>query len=112
MLDSTLREQHPGVSFTNKQNSDWMLDYFGVIKLKFHQLFQMITSTTKTIIKQGLRQILFHKDALKSDIDISLDCDANGAAYLGISDIHQRKITNYKRRSIGESSWTVGIKSS
>ena len=34
VLDSTLREgeQHPGVSFTNKQRIQiaWMLDYFGV----------------------------------------------------------------------------------
>ena len=34
ILDSTLREgeQHPGVSFTNKQRIQiaWMLDYFGV----------------------------------------------------------------------------------
>ena len=33
ILDSTLREgeQHPGVSFTNKQRIQiaWMLDYFG-----------------------------------------------------------------------------------
>ena len=34
VLDSTLREgeQHPGVSFTNKQRIQiaWMVDYFGV----------------------------------------------------------------------------------
>ena len=35
VLDSTLREgeQHPGVSFTNKQRIQiaWMLDYFGAV---------------------------------------------------------------------------------
>ena len=38
MLDSTLREgeQHPGVSFTNKQRIQiaWMLDYFGVDQIE------------------------------------------------------------------------------
>ena len=38
VLDSTLREgeQHPGVSFTNKQRIQiaWMLDYFGVDQIE------------------------------------------------------------------------------
>jgi len=38
ILDSTLREgeQHPGVSFTNKQRIQiaWMLDYFGVDQIE------------------------------------------------------------------------------
>ena len=42
VLDSTLREgeQHPGVSFTNKQRIQiaWMLELFRLlIRLKFHQ---------------------------------------------------------------------------
>jgi len=38
VLDSTLREgeQHPGVTFTNKQRIQiaWMLDYFGVDQIE------------------------------------------------------------------------------
>ena len=38
VLDSTLREgeQHPGVSFTNKERIQvaWMLDYFGVDQIE------------------------------------------------------------------------------
>ena len=97
VLDSTLREgeQHPGVSFTNKQRIQiaWMLDYFGVDQI---EISPMISSdhqeATKTIIKQGLKaDIVSHGRALKSDIDVSRRCDATWvAAYLGISDVHLR----------------------
>ncbi len=95
VLDSTLREgeQHPGVSFTNKQRIQiaWMLDYFGVDQIEISPIVSKDHfEATKTIIKQGLRaDIVSHGRALKEDIDISLKCDANWtAAYLGISDIH------------------------
>jgi len=95
ILDSTLREgeQHPGVSFTNKQRIQiaWMLDYFGVDQIEISPVVSNDhKEATKTIIKQGLKaDIVSHGRALKSDIDISLDCDAKWcAAYLGISDIH------------------------
>jgi 2-isopropylmalate synthase len=95
ILDSTLREgeQHPGVSFTNKQRIQiaWMLDYFGVDQIEISPIVSNDhKEATKTIIKQGLKaDIVSHGRALKSDIDISLDCDAKWcAAYLGISDIH------------------------
>ena len=97
ILDSTLREgeQHPGVSFTNKQRIQiaWMLDYFGVDQIEISPVVsEDHKSATKTIIEQDLRaDIVSHGRALKSDIDISLDCDAKWcAAYLGISDIHLR----------------------
>ena len=95
VLDSTLREgeQHPGVSFTNKQRIQiaWMLDYFGVDQIEISPVVSPDhKESTKTIIKQGLRaDIVSHGRALKEDIDVSLACDAKWvAAYLGISDIH------------------------
>jgi len=95
VLDSTLREgeQHPGVSFTNKQRIQiaWMLDYFGVDQIEISPVVSPDhKEATKTIIEQGLRaDIVSHGRALKQDIDVSLSCDAKWvAAYLGVSDIH------------------------
>ena len=95
ILDSTLREgeQHPGVSFTNKQRIQiaWMLDYFGVDQIEISPVVSTDhKEAVKTIIKQGLKaDIVSHGRALKEDIDVSLSCDAKWcAAYLGISDIH------------------------
>ena len=95
ILDSTLREgeQHPGVSFTNKQRIQiaWMLDYFGVDQIEISPVVSNDhKEAVKTIIKQGLKaDIVSHGRALKGDIDISRSCDAKWcAAYLGISDIH------------------------
>lgn len=95
VLDSTLREgeQHPGVSFTNKQRIQiaWMLDYFGVDQIEISPVVSNDhKEATKTIIKQGLSaDIVSHGRALKEDIDVSLACDAKWcAAYIGISDIH------------------------
>jgi len=97
VLDSTLREgeQHPGVSFTNKQRIQiaWMLDYFGVDQIEISPVVSSDhAEATKTIIKQGLKaDIVAHGRALTDDIDISLKCDASWvAAYLGISDIHMK----------------------
>lgn len=95
VLDSTLREgeQHPGVSFTNKQRIQiaWMLDYFGVDQIEISPVVSKDhKEATKTIIKQGLKaDIVAHGRALKEDVDVSLSCDAKWcAAYLGISDVH------------------------
>ena len=95
VLDSTLREgeQHPGVSFTNKQRIQiaWMLDYFGVDQIEISPVVSPDhKQAVKTIIKQGLKaDIVSHGRALKEDIDASLSCDAKWcAAYLGISDVH------------------------
>lgn len=95
ILDSTLREgeQHPGVSFTNKQRIQvaWMLDYFGVDQI---EISPMISDdhrdATRKIMKQGLQaDIVSHGRALREDIDVSIDCGAEWcAAYLGISDVH------------------------
>src|SRR5678815_4553844 len=95
ILDSTLREgeQHPGVSFTIKQRIQiaWLLDSFGVNQIEIspvvsHDHFE----ATKTIIKQGLKaDILAHVRALKSDVEVAIDCGATWVAtYMGISDIH------------------------
>ena len=97
VLDSTLREgeQHPGVSFTNKQRIQiaWMLDYFGVDQIEISPIISKDhEEATRTIIRQGLRaDIVSHGRALREDIDTSLRCDAAWvAAYLGVSDVHLR----------------------
>ena len=95
ILDSTLREgeQHPGVSFTIKQRIQiaWMLDSFGVDQIEISPVVSPDhVVATKTIIKQGLRaDIVAHTRAIKSDVDIAIDCGATWVAtYMGISDIH------------------------
>lgn len=95
ILDSTLREgeQHPGVSFTIKQRIQiaWMLDSFGVDQIEISPVVsQDHMEATKTIIKQGLKaDIVAHTRAIKSDVDIAIDCGASWVAtYMGISDIH------------------------
>src|SRR5574338_69773 len=97
ILDSTLREgeQHPGVTFTNKQRIQiaWMLDYFGVDQIEISPVVsQDHFEATKTIIKQGLKaDIVAHVRALKEDVDVALKCDPKWTAtYLGISDIHMK----------------------
>jgi len=95
ILDSTLREgeQHPGVSFTKKQRIQiaWLLDSFGVDQIEISPVVsQDHFDATKTIIRQGLKaDILAHVRAIKSDVDIAINCDASWVAtYMGISDIH------------------------
>ena len=94
VLDSTLEgEQHPGVTFTNKQRIQiaWMLDYFGVDQIEISPVVsEDHLETTKIIIKQGLKaDIVAHVRALKTDVDVALKCDPKWTAtYLGISDIH------------------------
>jgi isopropylmalate/homocitrate/citramalate synthase len=95
ILDSTLREgeQHPGIAFTIKQRIQiaWMLDSFGVDQIEISPVVSPDhAKATKTIIKQGLRaDIIAHTRAIKSDIDIAIDCGATWVAtYMGISDIH------------------------
>src|SRR5919198_2800840 len=95
ILDSTLREgeQHPGISFTVKQRIQiaWMLDSFGVDQIEISPVVSSDhAEATKTIIKQGLRaDIVAHTRAIKSDVDIAINCGATWiATYMGISDIH------------------------
>ena len=95
ILDSTLREgeQHPGVSFTVKQRIQiaWMLDSFGVDQIEISPVVSSDhAEATRTIIKQGLKaDILAHVRAIKSDVDVAINCDATWVAtYMGISDIH------------------------
>ena len=115
VLDSTLREgeQHPGVSFTNKERIQvaWMLDYFGVDQIEISPVVSPDhKESTKTIIKQGLKaDIVSHGRALKEDIDISLSCDAKWvAAYLGISDIHLKdKLRMTKEQALERAVETV-----
>lgn len=109
ILDSTLREgeQHPGVSFTIKQRIQiaWMLDSFGVDQIEISPVVsQDHAEATKTIIKQGLRaDIVAHTRAIKSDVDVAIDCGATWVAtYMGISDIHlsaKLKITREEAKS-------------
>jgi isopropylmalate/homocitrate/citramalate synthase len=95
ILDSTLREgeQHPGVSFSNKQRIQiaWMLDSFGVDQIEISPIVsEDHHEATKVIMKQGLKaDIVAHVRAIKSDVDRALDCDTEWVAtYMGISDIH------------------------
>ena len=95
ILDSTLREgeQHPGVSFTNKQRIQiaWMLDSFGVDQIEISPVVsQDHFDATKTILKQGLKaDILAHVRAIKTDVDRAIETDAEWVAtYMGISDVH------------------------
>jgi isopropylmalate/homocitrate/citramalate synthase len=95
ILDSTLREgeQHPGVSFSNKQRIQiaWMLDSFGVDQIEISPIVSPDHhEATKIIMRQGLKaDIVAHVRAIKSDVDRAIDCDTNWVAtYMGISDIH------------------------
>ncbi len=95
ILDSTLREgeQHPGVSFSNKQRIQiaWMLDSFGVDQIEISPIVsEDHHEATKVIMKQGLTaNIVAHVRAIRSDVDRALDCDTEWVAtYMGISDIH------------------------
>lgn len=95
ILDSTLREgeQHPGISFSNKQRIQiaWMLDSFGVDQIEISPIVsEDHFDATKVIMKQGLNaDIVAHVRAIKSDVDRALDCDTEWVAtYMGISDIH------------------------
>ena len=95
VLDTTLREgeQHPGVSFTNKQRIQiaWELDSFGVDQIEVSPAVSPDhREATKKIISLGLSaDIVSHGRALRSDIDASIDCGATWcAAYLGISEVH------------------------
>ncbi len=109
ILDSTLREgeQHPGVAFTIKQRIQiaWMLDSFGVDQIEISPVVSPDhAEATKTIIKQGLRaDIVAHTRAIKSDVDVAIDCGATWVAtYMGISDIHisaKLKITREEAKS-------------
>lgn len=95
ILDSTLREgeQHPGVSFTNKQRIQiaWELDSFGVDQIEISPVVSPDhREATKTIIGLGLdADIVAHGRALRQDIDTAIGCGAEWcAAYLGISNVH------------------------
>ena len=95
ILDSTLREgeQHPGVSFTNKQRIQiaWELDSFGVDQIEISPVVSPDhREATRTIIGLGLEaDIVSHGRALRQDVDVSIDCGAKWcAAYLGISEVH------------------------
>ena len=97
ILDSTLREgeQHPGVSFTEKQRVQmaWELDAFGVDQIEIAPLISAgHKSAAKTILGMGLHaDIVCHGRAVDGDIDLSASLGAKWcAAYIGISDIHLR----------------------
>ena len=88
VLDSTLREgeQHPGVSFTNKQRIQiaWMLDYFGVDQIEISPVVSSDhKEATKTIIKQGLKaDIVSHGRALKKTLMFHWIVMQNGVLHI------------------------------
>ncbi len=82
ILDSTLREgeQTPGVTFSvdEKLRIASMLDDFGVdhIEAGHPAVSPDIRRALKAIAGQGFRaKVLAHSRALRSDIDMALDCD-------------------------------------
>lgn len=115
VLDSTLREgeQHPGVSFTNKQRIQiaWMLDCFGVDQIEISPVISDDhRRAVSDILKQGLRaDIVAHGRALREDIDASASCGARWvAAYLGVSDVHlQDKLRISRREALERARDTV-----
>ena len=125
ILDSTLREgeQHPGVSFTNKQRIQiaWMLDSFGVDQIEISPVVSPDhLEATKTILKQGLKaDIIAHVRAIKSDVDIALKTDSEWVAtYMGISDVHlsaklkiSREVAKSRAIEVAEYIKSHGLKS-
>ncbi|MFW3145306.1 MAG: homocitrate synthase [Thermoplasmatota archaeon] len=82
ILDSTLREgeQTPGVTFTINEKLEIarMLDDFGVdfIEAGHPAVSQDIKCAVRTIATEGLNaRTLAHCRAMRSDIDLALDCD-------------------------------------
>ena len=96
ILDSTLREgeQHPGVSFARparRVQLAYELNSFGVDQIEIAPgISPDHKESLKKILGLGLSaDIVSHGRAIKSDIDLSRECDAKWcAAYLGISKIH------------------------
>jgi len=91
VLDSTLREgeQHPGVSFTNKQRIQiaWMLDYFGVDQIEISPVVSNDhKEATKTIIKQGLTADILSTPA--SSIALQTLSKNSGSALLPSSTVN------------------------
>ena len=109
LLDSTLREgeQHPGVSFTEKQRAQlaWELDAFGVDQIEISPVISPVhRSSTKTILGLGLSaDIVSHGRALPADVDVHADLGAEWcAAYIGISEIHLRdKLRITREQAVG-----------
>jgi 2-isopropylmalate synthase len=82
ILDSTLREgeQTPGVTFTLREKLEIarLVDEFGVdlIEAGHPAVSADVRLAVKTIAGEGLRAgVLAHSRAMKSDIDLALDCD-------------------------------------
>lgn len=95
ILDSTLREgeQSPGISFTMRQRLQiaWMLDYFGVDAIEISPVIsESHSESCKKLLKAGLSaKIVAHLRALKEDVNVALECDADYVAiYHSVSDIH------------------------
>ncbi len=82
ILDSTLREgeQTPGVTFTidEKLKIAHLLDEFGVdfIEAGHPAVSRDVKCTVKAVANEGLKaQILAHSRAMRTDIDLALECD-------------------------------------
>ncbi len=96
ILDSTLREgeQTPGVSFTVEQKLEIArkLDEAGIhmIEAGHPSVSPDVKRAVKLIAKEGLNaEIIAHSRAVKSDIDVAVECDVDRIAiFYGVSDIH------------------------
>lgn len=106
ILDSTLREgeQTAGVSFSLKQKIEiaTLLDEFGIgiIEAGHPVVSPDIFNAVKTIASQDFNaEILAHSRALKQDIDVVLDCDADWVGiFFSVSD---RSLEQRFRTDIG-----------
>ncbi|MBN1390242.1 MAG: homocitrate synthase [Candidatus Thermoplasmatota archaeon] len=103
ILDSTLREgeQTPGVTFTLKEKLEiaHLLDDFGVdfIEAGHPAVSKDVRCAVKTIANEGLNaSILAHSRAMRSDIDMALDCDVEWIG-LFISVLEDRLKLHFKK---------------
>jgi len=103
ILDSTLREgeQTPGVTFTLKEKLEiaYLLDDFGVdfIEAGHPAVSRDVKCAVKAIANEGLdAKILAHSRAMRSDIDLALECDVEWIG-LFISVLEDRLKLHFKK---------------
>lgn len=103
ILDSTLREgeQTPGVTFTldEKLEIAGLLDAFGVdmIEAGHPAVSPDVKKAVKVIANQGLNAgIITHSRALRSDIDLAIECDVEWVG-LFISVLDNRLKEHFKK---------------
>lgn len=110
ILDSTLREgeQTPGVSFRVEEKLEIArkLDEIGVgmIEAGSPMVSEGVKEAIKRIAKEHLRaEIVSHIRPVKSDVDLSLECDVDRVAiFIGTSKSHRESKLNMSMEQIEE----------